>query len=124
MREPSRNLAGEGQAVEALELYRTEIAKAPPCSDLDFSDLLRRSRDGDEEAGRVITGSHLGMVLALVESLPELPAGLDLMGAVQEANAGLVEALNTFSGTTAAAFGEHARRAILGWLASVEGVEG
>src|SRR5262245_48616374 len=88
--EPSRNLTGEGEVVEALELYRAEVAKLPACADPDFSVRLGQYRAGDEEAGRAIIGSCLGMVLALVESLPALPAGCDVLDAVQEANAGLV----------------------------------
>ena len=104
--------------MKALEQYRIEVAKLSACADPEFSDCLQRSRAGDEESGRAITGGHLGMALALVEALPELPAGLDLLDAVQEANAGLAEALRTFSGTTAGEFAGHARRTIHAWLAA------
>lgn len=102
--------------MEALELYKIEVAKLAPCADHNFSPRLALYRAGDEQAGRELTGSCLGMVLALVESLPELPAGLDLLETVQEANAGLVEALRTFSGTTVDEFADHARRTIHTWL--------
>jgi len=110
--------------VEALELYRTEVAKLLACADPDFSTRLAQYRAGDEDAGRAITGSCLGMALALVESLPALPAGLDVLDAVQEANAGLVEALRTFTGNTAGEFADHARRTILDWLGAIEGAAG
>jgi len=116
--------AEEGPVVESLELYRAEVARVPACADPEFSNRLAEYRAGDEAAGRAITGSCLGMVLALVESLPDLPAGLDLLDAVQEANAGLVEALQTFSGTTATEFGDHARRTVLGWLNSLDAQQG
>ncbi len=123
--EPSRNVADEGeeQAVEALELYRAEIAKVPACDGPDFSRRLVEYRAGDEVAGRAITGGRLGMALTLVESLPELLAGLTLLDTVQEANAGLVQALQTFTGTTGGEFDEHARRTIHDWLNSLDAQE-
>ena len=110
--------------MESLDIYRTEIAKAPGCEGPDFSDRLIAYRAGDEVAGRAITGSRLGMTLTLVESLPALPAGLTLHDAVQEANAGLAEALHTFTGTTAVEFDEHARRTIHDWLNSLDAQQG
>src|SRR3954451_16513156 len=66
--EPSRNVADaeEGPVVEAMELYRAEVSRVPACADPEFSNRLAEYRAGDEAAGRAITGSCLGMVLALV----------------------------------------------------------
>lgn len=123
-REPSRNLGQEGGAVEVMDLYRAKIADVPKYQDPAFGDLLRQFRAGDEAAGRAITGGHLGMALALVETLPEPPAGLKPIDAVQEANAGLWEALVTFPGATADEFADHARRAVMTWLANLEPEQG
>jgi DNA-directed RNA polymerase specialized sigma subunit len=108
----------EGEVVDVLQQYRTQVAAIPACSDPDFTNLLARYRAGDEDAGRAIAGSYLALALGLAESLPALPPGLDVLDAVQEANAGLVEALRTFTGATAEEFEGHARRTIHSWLSA------
>lgn len=123
-REPSRNLGQEGKAVEVMELYRAKIADVPLVTDPEFGDLLRRFRAGDEAAGRAISGGHLRMAIEIAESLPEPPAGFDLLDTVQEANAGLWEAIETFPGSTADEFAEHARRTIHHWLANLPDEQG
>jgi DNA-directed RNA polymerase specialized sigma subunit len=99
-----------------LELYRTAIAGQPECADPAFSEWLRRYRAGDEAAGRELAGSCLGLALALAESFPDSPPGFTVLDLVQEANAGLVEALHTFTGATAGEFVDHARNTIAAWL--------
>jgi DNA-directed RNA polymerase sigma subunit (sigma70/sigma32) len=124
--EPSRNVAaGEGLAVEeTLELYRSAVTAQPECAEPAFSGWLRRFRDGDEAAGRAISGSCLRIALAEVESRPTLPGGLAFLDAVQEANAGLVEALHSFTGSTAEEFVEHARWTIRDWLSNLDQQQG
>jgi hypothetical protein len=109
--------AAEGVAMTtALETYREAIAGQPPLAHPQFGEWLGRYRAGDEAAGRAITGSCLGVALAIVEGLPAVPAGLTAIEAVEEANAGLAAALDSFAGATADEFLAHARRAIHAWL--------
>ena len=106
--------------MEALDLYRIEVSKLPEFAEPEFRNLLQQYRAGDEGAGRAITGSYLGMVLGLVESLATLPSGLTFLDTVEEANAALVEALSSYSGTTADEFAGHVREAVHTWLNTLD----
>ena len=100
-----------------LKLCRDFLSKHQPAnSESLFAERIRRLREGDELAGPEISGSYLGAVLDLVESLPTLPRDLNLLDAVQEANVGLVDAIESFTGSTREEFWEHAQRTILDWL--------
>jgi DNA-directed RNA polymerase sigma subunit (sigma70/sigma32) len=81
----------------ALETYRRVIASQPTCNDSFFTESLARYRSGDESAARDISGSCLRLALQLVEHHSADPASPSF-DAIQEANAGLMDAITTFAG--------------------------
>ena len=77
-----------------LERYREILSdRQPDRSEARFVERLKRFRMGEELAGREISGCYLQPVLALVESLPQLPRGLSILDAVESANVALVDAI-------------------------------
>jgi DNA-directed RNA polymerase sigma subunit (sigma70/sigma32) len=81
----------------ALEIYRRVIAAQPTCDEVFFSEALVRYRAGDQAAARDISGRCLRMALQLAEGHAADPAAPSF-DAIQEANAGLMEAITTFAG--------------------------
>ena len=73
------------------------------------------------EALRLVSGRAPEMVW---HRESELPAGLDLLETVEEANAGLVEALRTFPGATADEFATHVRGTVHAWLDNLDEQQG
>ena len=119
--EPSRNVVvREILTMETgLKLCRDFLSKHQPAnSESLFAERIRRLREGDELAGPEISGSYLETVLEFVEALPVLPRDLNLLDAFQEANVGLVDAIESFTGSTREEFWEHAQQTILAWLNS------
>ena len=92
--------------------YRRVVDQQPACDEAWFAERLTRLRSGDEAAGREISGSCLRLALRLAEEMPNPPASWSLLDLIQEANAGLVEGLASFTGTSAADFLQHARQTI------------
>jgi DNA-directed RNA polymerase sigma subunit (sigma70/sigma32) len=95
-----------------LETYRRVVSEQPACDAQFFSEALSRYRAGDEAAGRTISGSCLRLALAIAEDRSREAPSLPLFDVIQEANAGLMEAIATFSGGELQEFLAHARQRI------------
>ncbi|HEX3314682.1 MAG TPA: hypothetical protein VHR72_07300 [Gemmataceae bacterium] len=108
-----------------VERYRQILTdRQADRSELAFADRLERLRGGEEVAGREISGSYLLPVLELVESLPRLPQTLSIVDAIEAANVALVDAIQSFDGSTSDEFWHHARRTILAWLDTIDELQG
>jgi DNA-directed RNA polymerase sigma subunit (sigma70/sigma32) len=92
-----------------IETYRRVVGEQPTCDAPFFADALSRYRAGDESAARLISGSCLRFALAIAEERTKAVPALALLDAIQEANAGLMEAITTFPGDDLHDFMEHAR---------------
>ena len=119
---PSPNIVVMELAMDTLvNRYRDRLtANQPERSERLFEERFTRYRNGDEAGWREISGAYLLPVLDWVESLSELPPGLSLDDAVQEANAGMVEAIHTFKGSTTDEFWEHAQATMRHWLDTLD----
>src|SRR5258708_1181621 len=95
----------------ALEIYRRPIAVQPTCDDSFFAEALARYRAGNESAARDISGSWLRLALQVVEG-HSADAASPSFDAIQEANAGLMEAITTFAGDDLQDFLQHAHERI------------
>ena len=81
----------------ALEAYRRIVADQPICDERLFAEALARYRSGEESAARVISASFLRLALEMAE--PRSAGGESrLFDLIQEANAGLMEAIADFTG--------------------------
>jgi DNA-directed RNA polymerase sigma subunit (sigma70/sigma32) len=92
-----------------LETYRRVVAEQPTCDPPFFVEALSRYRSGDGSAARSISGSCLRFALALAEERAREAPTLDLFDVIQEANAGLMEAITTFPGAELHDFLDYAR---------------
>ena len=101
-----------------LFLYRQQIAAQPLCVDPWFQENLNRLRSGEELAGRLISGSCLRIALEIALNMDIPPAALDTFGRIEEANAGLMEAIGSLAGSSLEEFIPFASRTILGRLES------
>ena len=81
-----------------LETYRRVVSQQPACEPQFFSEALSRYRAGDESAARSISGSCLRLALAIAEEHSKEAPSSPLLDVIQEANAGLMEAITTFAG--------------------------
>jgi DNA-directed RNA polymerase sigma subunit (sigma70/sigma32) len=102
----------------ALETYRRVIAAQPTCNDSFFTEALARYRAGNESAARDISGSCLRLALQIVETHSPDPASPSF-DAIQEANAGLMEAITTFGGDDFQDFLHYAQERIQQRLAAL-----
>ena len=101
--------------------YREHLSSTPSDrSERLFAERLARFRRGDESGWREISGSYLLLVLDWVESLPELPNGLAIDDAIQESNAGLVDAIHSFTGATSDEFWMHAQRTMFDRMNAID----
>lgn len=102
-----------------LEKYQTMIETQPSCDDPWFAEMWSKYQTGDEYAGRCISGSCLRLALCIAQDRTGDYPDFALLDLVQEANAGLADALQSFSGGNAVSFREHATGAIYNRLAGL-----
>jgi DNA-directed RNA polymerase sigma subunit (sigma70/sigma32) len=88
----------------ALETYRRVVAEQPACDAVSFAEALARYRAGDDSAARAISGSCLRVALKVAEDQACDSRALPLFDRIQEANAGLMDAIATFPGSSLAEF--------------------
>src|SRR5207249_258555 len=89
---------------------RNAIGNQPACTDSWFGEVLSRSRSGNEEALREISGRCLTYVLDTVERRFPNRHEEELLDIIQDANAALLRAIESFAGTSAAQFLAHLDR--------------
>jgi DNA-directed RNA polymerase specialized sigma subunit len=83
----------------ALQKYKRIVAEQPVCQEEWFADKLAQYRAGDENGARAISGSCLRFALQLAERhAADCPEDV-FFDFIEEANAGLMEALTTYSGS-------------------------
>lgn len=90
-----------------IQVYRTQITGQTACADPWFADALIRSRTGDEAAVREISGRCLAYVLDAVERHFPNRDEDELFNIIQDANAALLRAIESFPGNSAAEFFAH-----------------
>jgi DNA-directed RNA polymerase specialized sigma subunit len=93
-----------------IQVYRSAIGKQPKCTDPWMAEVLSRSRSGDEDALREISGRCLTHVLDTVERRFPNRDEEELLDIVQDANAALLRAIKSFPGTSADQFLAHLDR--------------
>jgi DNA-directed RNA polymerase sigma subunit (sigma70/sigma32) len=81
-----------------VETYRRIVGAQPTCDPPFFAAALSGHRAGDESAARRLCGSCLRFALAVAERHAQEASTLSLLDVIQEANAGLMEAITTFPG--------------------------
>ena len=119
---PNRSDAAGGTVVEQeLLLYRQQIDEQPICSELSFQENLTRYRAGDEMGARLISSTCLRIAYEIAMKLENPPSALDPFGRIEVANAGLVQAIDSFTGSSVEEFIPHARQTIIGRLDSWRG---
>jgi DNA-directed RNA polymerase sigma subunit (sigma70/sigma32) len=104
--------AEEGFVDDWLEQYKAAIDQQPFCEDSWFQEQCQSLRSGDEQAGRHISGSCLRFALQIAQERAAAFPACHLLDVVEEANAGLMEAVRTFKGSTRDAFLQHAETRI------------
>lgn len=90
--------------MDPIEVYRQKVSLLPDLDDSWFGQALAAARAGDDEARRRISGSSLRVALAATER--RVLVG-DLLDSVQEANAAIHEAIDTFASDTVADYCTH-----------------
>lgn len=83
-----------------LEQYQGQIEQQPTCEETWFQEQWRNSQSGNEAAGRNISGSCLRLALRIAQQRAVQFPERDLVDFVEEANAGLMEAVLSFGGVT------------------------
>jgi DNA-directed RNA polymerase sigma subunit (sigma70/sigma32) len=92
---------------EALRCYETQINLfAHQCVDPWFASELRLYRSGDKSKAQDLCGSLLHLVLEIAKKKWSPGCRLEVLDLVQEGNTVVVEALETFVGSTAQEFKE------------------
>ena len=83
----------------ALDTYRHLVAEQPACEARFFAQALAEYRAGDESAARKLSASCLRLALKYAEEQAANGSGsVPIFDLIQEANAGLMEAITTFPG--------------------------
>jgi RNA polymerase primary sigma factor len=98
---------------DPLEMYLREVRTIPPLTKEDESQLLEHVRAKDDQAeaaARTLVEANLSLVVSIAEQHP--PAKLSKLDLIQEGNAGLMTAIDTFVFGTAEAFAAHAQTCI------------
>ena len=83
----------------SLETYRQHVLGQPICEAQWFAAALGRFRGGDGAASREISARCLHLALRFAENRAVLLPTYPLFDLIQEANAGLMQAVTTFEGT-------------------------
>lgn len=104
-----------------LLFYRNQIEDLPLCIDPLFRENLTQYRAGNLLAAQWISGSCLRIAYELAMKMEDPPAALCEIERIEEANAGLWLSINSFTGSSAEEFIEHARKHISARLESWRG---
>lgn len=86
--------------------YEDRIAEFPPLSDSWFTDAIARAHQGDTAANNQISGSSLGIALAVASRFAQSSA-VPLTELVEEANAVIPRAIQEFIGSESAVWAAH-----------------
>ncbi len=81
-----------------LDQYRAIIEQQPTCEEAWFQDRWRLCQAGDEMAAREISGSCLRFALQIAQARAADFPQYHLLDVVEEANAGLMNAVQSFRG--------------------------
>lgn len=102
---------------DLLTIYRTRVESLTPMDQNAFGTALSQHRAGSEAAGRAISEATLRVALQAAEEYISATRDSNPLDVVQEANAALMHALQTFTGATLVEFEEHARKNVRASLA-------
>lgn len=86
--------------VSVLETYEKIISEQPVLNDAGFLDLLLKAQAGDEAALRQISGSYLRVAFDWAIQRKTQCTQDELLEVIQDANATMVAAISTFSGSS------------------------
>jgi|HubBroStandDraft_6_1064221.scaffolds.fasta_scaffold1277135_2 RNA polymerase primary sigma factor len=98
---------------DPLEMYLREVRTIPPLTKEDESQLLEHVRAKDDQAeaaARTLVEANLSLVVSVAEQ--HFSAKLSKLDLIQEGNAGLMTAIDTFDFGMAEAFAAHAQTCI------------
>jgi DNA-directed RNA polymerase sigma subunit (sigma70/sigma32) len=104
--------AEDGLVDDWLQQYSSAIDEQPVCEDSWFQEQCRNLHAGDEQAGRRISGSCLRFALKIAQRRAAEFPECHLLDVVEEANAGLMDAVLTFKGSSRDEFLQHAETRI------------
>ena len=102
-----------------LEQYQNQIERQPACEETWFQEQWRNLQSGDEMAGRLISASCLRFALRIAQQRAAEFPECHLVDVIQEANAGLMEAVLSFGGGSKEDFLLHAETCIDARLAAL-----
>lgn len=93
---------------DPVELYLSEVAKAPPLTDEEENALFQRLRgdDRDEAAKRRLIENRLTMVVDIANQYSS--AGIPRLDLLQEGNIGLMKAVQMYTKNPAGKFSAYA----------------
>ena len=112
---PSTNIVDmEGGAVvtDPVATYRTRVSELEACSDDWFAQTLAAAHSGDDNARRRIVGSCLNLALRVVDKYFGTASAEEFLNRVEDANYILWRSLDSFAGSTAIEFTQHAQVAV------------
>ncbi|MDO5344601.1 MAG: RNA polymerase sigma factor RpoD [Lachnospiraceae bacterium] len=87
-------LPGGISAEDPVHMYLKEIGKVPLLSQEEESELSRRLREGDTEAGKRLAEANLRLVVSIAKRY--VGRGMLLLDLIQEGNLGLMKAVDKF----------------------------
>lgn len=99
--------------------YQAMVDAQPICDDSWFQEQWRKKQSGDETAGRLISGSCLRFALQIAQQRAAEFPECHLLNVIEEANAGLMEAVLSFGGGSKEDFLHHAEACIDARLAAL-----
>ena len=98
---------------DPVQFYLREVRGIQPLTPHEETELLRRVRAQDEHAesaSRRLIEGNLALVVSIVDR--HSSAGISMLDLIQEGNAGLFQALGTFTEDSGQSFSEHAAKCI------------
>jgi DNA-directed RNA polymerase specialized sigma subunit len=104
---------------DPLALYLAEVGDARPPDDGDARSMLADWRADDEEIGRQLVKSYLGVVVDLAEQLADPKPGLDVLTMIQEGNLALLAALREYDAASSEPLESCVRRTVAERLAEI-----
>jgi RNA polymerase primary sigma factor len=99
---------------DVMQDLRRQARVTPPLKAGEEESLLRKSAQGDRSSQDRLVAANLGMVIRLAEAREA--KGLSLPDLVMEGSLGLVEAVQTFAGTSGQEFESFAEQKVNGQL--------
>lgn len=97
---------------DTLAAYRLKIRSLQQMTDNSFAHAIRQYRAGNEYVGRLISEGMLYVALETAERYMQSYDRYDPFDFIQEANAGLQDAIHSFSGIALVEFADFARAQI------------